>query len=436
MADMKLSTKTFKTLVIILIAAAAVLLAGIIAIYAAPGLLGGLNSVLHPDAAQNQSAAEETGPWGLKSFAWEYQNQSFTADVEITKEVYQSQNKALGTDLTGYILSDATAPIASQIAAQASALNFDDRQTADLAIAFARSIAYGTDDETGHPSTYPRTPAVTLADGTGDSEDLTILASALLENLGFASAILSYPAIEQNSIHVPHAAALGVPGTQTDEGPLYNLSNRTLETIWIADTAEKGWPAYAYYIENPQILPAPSFASGKIPAASNKETLPTANLLDIPEHSIPTDSSWLTWRGKAAAFYESGWRSSGISWTTDDIWKLYEHYLTISTDQKTGEFTAGSLWRLSYTVNILPDTTVNGMTPYSNANIVLYRIVNETPVLLETFGWQGTSGADPRGHSLVYPPGDYAVGVFVRNVDVTVDVEFGEQPAGMIAGGI
>ncbi len=440
MAAAKLNRKTFQTLIIVFGVLICILIAGLIFISAGPGL-----SLLHPENTSGTTEpGTETGPWGTKTYTWDWKNTTHSAGITVSKEQYQQFNTGQpGANLTGYVISSGDgnilASLSSQISGIAARNNYDEKETVDLVIAFARSLPYAIDTETGHSAEYPRTPIVTLADQTGDSQDLTILTAALLKSMGYASALLSYPAICENGILVPQAAALGIPGTSDADGPVYSCDNQTFETVWIADTSAKGYPAIAYYIEQPEISVIP----GRTAASSAKDTLPTAETFSIPKTVIDPGTSWNTWRGKSAAFYESGWSSSGIIWTANDPWKLYEHYLSIadvpsmvSTPWGTTEYTTNTPWRLTYTVNVLPKDTINGMTPYSNADIAVYSLETNSPRLLDTFGWQGTSDASTRGKSPMYPPGEYAIGVFVRNVDISIAVEYGQQQQTAYTGGI
>ena len=63
------------------------------------------------------------------------------------------------------------------------------------------------------------------------------------------------------------------------------------------------------------------------------------------------------------------------------------------------------------------------MTPFSSADIAIYDMSSGDPVLIETLGWQGTHSADKPQTSPVYPPGKYAIGIFVRNADVKITVQ-------------
>ena len=462
MADVKLNKNTFKILVGVMIAVI-ILLVGILIIhFAAPGIIAGITGLFGPDEPVPGIEEEEEGPWGDKTYSWKYQGQTLSAYAVISKDIYKKYNTSFGKNPSSYIIANdedgAVRSIASAIQRAASQYGYSGQDTVDCAAAFVKSLSYKTDRETGHTGSYPRTPVVTLAEGVGDSEDLSILAAAILDSLGYSAAVISYDDITFNQKQVPHAAALGIPGTSNAEGPVYNLTKNTvskdIEIIWVADTASKGYPAAAYYIEEPAIYPAPNFWTGKTADSTVSASLPTAEIYQIPDLTYIPDISSNTWKKEMSEYYKGQWYDTHVKWNSSASWKLYEHYFTVQPTPyaKPAEdgVLPGALWRLNYTVtptvsgnvgveelNIttssgggfgsLAQKTVEldftGMTPYSSAEIAVYDMASGEPVLLDTFGWQGTASADKNQTSPSYPPGKYAIGLFVRNANVDITVQ-------------
>ena len=456
MADVKLNKNTFKILVGVMIAVI-ILLVGILIIhFAAPGIIAGITGLFGPDEPV-PGIEEEEGPWGDKTYSWKYQGQTLSAYAVISKDIYKKYNTSFGKNPSAYILAndedDAVRSIASAIQRAASQYGYSGQDTVDCAVAFVKSLSYKTDRETGHTGSYPRTPLVTLAEGVGDSEDLSILAAAILDSLGYSAAVISYDDITFNQKQVPHAAALGIPGTSNAEGPVYNLTKNTvskdIEIIWVADTASKGYPAAAYYIEEPAIYPAPNFWTGKTADSTVSASLPTAEIYQIPDLTYIPDISSNTWKKEMSEYYKGQWYDTHVKWNSSASWKLYEHYFTVQPTPyaKPAEdgVLPGPLWRLSYTVTPTVDGIVGveelhtgefdlsvektveldftGMTPYSSAEIAVYDMASGEPVLLDTFGWQGTASADKTQTSPSYPPGKYAIGLYVRNANVDITVQ-------------
>ena len=437
MANVKLNKNTF-TIIIGIMIAVMIIMAGILIVnFAAPGLISGISGIF----SENEPIIEEdeTGPWGEKVYSWSYRNADFQTQLSISKEAYKNSSKPIGGyDLAGYIVDDETQTIrilAGNMEQLAAEQSLSDRDTVFFVVSFVQALTYEPDTISGHAANYPRTPTVTLAEGIGDSKDLSILASAILNEMGYAVALLNYPDINLGGVYVPGAAAIAVPGENTVVSPVYRISSgqttRPLEVIWIADTASLGFPEDAYFIEEPEIIPASGFWNGRI-IEKPEAILPTDELYQIPDLDINLDVSSNSWEWNAEQFYEKKWYDTSISWTSKDAWVLREHLLTVtpmpdSEPSKDGVL-PGSLWRLSYTVTpTIPLVTDDGryadMTPFSSADIAIYDMSSGDPVLIETLGWQGTHSADKPQTSPVYPPGKYAIGIFVRNADVKITVQ-------------
>ena len=457
MADVKLNKNTF-TIILGVMAALIVIMVGILIVhFAAPGLIAGITGIFGGDEPAIEEEEEE-GPWGDKVYSWTYSGEKFQTELFISKEAYKNSNNPLGGyDLVGYIIDDEEGTVsilASNLKRLAAQNGLSDRETVDFVVSFVQSLTYSPDKTSGHNTAYPRTPTVTLAEQTGDSKDLSILAAAVIDKMGYPAAVLSYPANNFGGTYVPSAAALAVPGDSNKNGPVYNITRgdtvKTLEVIWIADTAKLGFPDVAYFIDEPEIITAKNFWTGKSFKDAAGPSLPTAEVFGIPDLEYIPDVSWNTWKKEMSEFYSAKWYDTKISWKSSASWKFLEHTLNVRptpTAKESEDGTLpGSLWRLSYTVkptveglsgvesimtgefdSMGNEETVEidftGLTPYSAVEIAVYDISSGEPVLLDTFGWQGENSADSIQTSPVYPPGKYAVGLYVRNADVEITVQ-------------
>ncbi|MDO9522165.1 MAG: hypothetical protein Q7J08_00415 [Methanocorpusculum sp.] len=243
MASIQLSKKTFRNLIIgmgivIVITVAAIIFFG----------NGGFSLFTPEQIVENpEDIVEETGPWGAKTFEWEYNGDENSVTVLVTKDAYKMYNTDFGgtdipQDLYNYIIlsgdDGCIADTAWQLSNIADANTYNSEETINLVCSFVKSLSYQTDSETGRSSEYPRAPVVTLADETGDSEDLTILASALLEEMGYGSALLYYPLKYDRLTIIPEATALGLVGTDPANGMVYRV-NTTYPLTTISISAEK-----------------------------------------------------------------------------------------------------------------------------------------------------------------------------------------------------
>ena len=451
----------------------------------APGLITGILGSVIPGLAPEDPAGtgeEEKGPWGEKVYSWTYQGVKYQTELSISKLAYKNSNNPVGGyDLSRYIVDDddrTVRHLTSNLERLAREHKLSDREVVDFVAAFTTAITYSPDKTSGHAANYPRTPTVTLAEKTGDSKDLSILAAAILDTMGYSVAVLNYPDSNFGGTYVPGAAAIAVPGDSTVNGPTYNITRGTepepFEVIWIADTAKLGYPDVAYFALEPEICTAPHFWSGKDYKEVQKSTLPLAETFHIPEITYVPDVSWNTWKKEMSEFYAGKWYETKVSWKSSASWKFYEHIFTVQPTPaslaKPSEdgILPGSLWRLSYkvtpTVNGLVGketlsqeeeeeeegksssgrsglgsifegaikkltgsesvtVDVTGLTPYSAVEIALYDMSSGKPELIDTFGWQGTNSADSIQTSPVYPPGKYAVGLYVRNAEVEINVQ-------------
>ena len=457
MADVKLNKNTFTIILGVMVALIVIMVGILIVHFAAPGLIAGITGIFGGDEPAIEEEEEE-GPWGDKVYSWTYNGEKFQTELYISKAAYKNSNNPLGGyDLAGYIIDDQDGTVsllASNLKSLAAQKGFSDRETVDLAVSFVQGLTYSPDKTSGHNTAYPRTPTVTLAEQTGDSKDLSILAAAIIDKMGYPAAVLSYPANNFGGTYVPSAAALAVPGDSNKNGPVYTVSknsvNKTLEVIWIADTAKLGFPSVAYFVDEPEIITAKNFWKGKAFTEKADDSLPLAELFHIPEITYEPDTTWNTWKKEMSEFYSAKWYDTKISWKSSASWKFYEHTLNVKPTPTAKEsedgILPGSLWRLSYTV--IPtvkenvgveiigtgvfdsmgnektiDIDFTGLTPYSAVEIAVYDISSGEPVLLDTFGWQSTHSADSIQTSPVYPPGKYAVGLYVRNADVEITVQ-------------
>ena len=456
MVDIKPNKNTF-TILIGVMAALIVIMAGFLIVhFAAPGLIAGIGGIFGGDEPVIEE--EEEGPWGDKVYSWTYNGEKFQTELYISKEAYKNSNNPIGGyDLAGYIIDDQDGTVsllASNLKRLAAQKGYSDRETVDLAVSFVQGLTYSPDKTSGHSTAYPRTPTVTLAEQTGDSKDLSILAAAVIDKMGYPAAVLSYPANNFGGTYVPSAAALAVPGDSNKNGPVYNITRgdrtQTLEVIWIADTEKLGFPDVAYFIDEPAIITAKNFWTGKAFEEAAGPSLPTAEVFGIPDLEYIPDVSWNTWKKEMSEFYSAKWYDTKISWKSSASWKFLEHTLNVRptpTAKESEDGTLpGSLWRLSYTVkptveglagvesimtgefdSMGNEETVEidftGLTPYSAVEIAVYDISSGEPVLLDTFGWQGENLANSPQTSPVYPPGKYAVGLYVRNADVEITVQ-------------
>ncbi len=532
------------------------LLAGMIIIIAAAGILIGLKLGGFLDSPStgpgtddwytNTSGDEEEGPWGDKTFTWTYDGKDRTLSCYISKEIYLEyqygiRDAELPKDLISYAVHQGDGGVIQTVAAELESIagkaGMTEQQKLDLVFSFVQSIRYQTDTESGRSAAYPRTPVGMLAEETGDSVDHAVLASALLTQLGYGTAVIYYPATYDRLTIIPEAAALGmVVSAPQNDRPTYsalttapakpltfvprqtgfypvsgtaafgkpagagsadgwyagdgtwksknysgtlgkatytpatgmfsadavprlpdNFSDAVTYQIentgwylpvspyWMVDTASKGTPQAAY--------------DGIVPVISADDALwqgkPKASLLPYEEQMAETlllhsatgvSFSPKQWQTNTSAYYTNTWYPSGIGWTAEDKWRLYQKFLeikdvpsTLYTPWGTAEHTAPVPWRVSYLIQKMDeDHSEEEMTPYSDLRIAVYAVEDSGALtLITTGGWQGQYSAEKYQTIGPFSPGRYAIGVFVRNAKAEISIEYsGKDSTTSYTGGI
>ncbi|MDE2443888.1 MAG: hypothetical protein O0X49_05845 [Methanocorpusculum sp.] len=457
----KLDKNTFKWIMIAMVAVIVVMV-GLLVFHAAGGF-----SFLQPEPTPTPppggTTEEETGPWGDKSYTWEYNGVSHTLNLYISKEIYQRyQHGISGTllpeNLTDYIITAGDGGVVADTAGQIKRIitqqgYTDDADIAGLALAFSQSIPYQTDAETGHSSAYPRTPAVLLAEQIGDSTDHAVLAAAILKELGYGCALLYYPPTYDRLTIIPDATALGLISDDDSDRPVYTAALANTSTtlpvapFWVVDTNTKGVPVAAYNGITPEIFTEESFWTGKhyTPTDGKYPALSLTDTLLLKESNNLTFSP-RDWQQEVADYYADSWYPSGIGWSMQDKWQLYQQFVTFEdvpatlyTPWGTAVHNATVPWRIVYQITGMDDDAQKDMTPYSDVRIALYSYNEQTGTadLIKVFGWQGLYGADKYQTVGPFSPGSYAIAVFVRNAGVDITLQYhGKDGTSAYTGGI
>lgn len=157
----------------------------------------------------------------IRDYAWAYKGTVWNVHLAIPKDYYQLYRDRPHDRLenyAAYALSDYDRGYLKGLIR-----NFQDAgegknytETDDVlnVLAFVQSLPYATDKATTGYDEYPRYPTETLVDGGGDCEDTAILAAALLNEMGYGTAL----------IRLPGHMALGVKGSDDYPGSYYTYN--------------------------------------------------------------------------------------------------------------------------------------------------------------------------------------------------------------------
>ncbi len=223
-----------------------------------------------------------------KSFAWEYDGNQWTWDLDIPKGLYDAYREvSVATrtrdGLQGYgFLTTTKDPYimaaAEEFNESANQMGYGSFDQVSFVLAFVQSLPYTSDDVTTGHDEYPRFPIETLVDDGGDCEDTSILFLTIVQ-------ILGYDAVY---INPPEHFAVGVLGDNlegtyyTFKGETYYYCETTGDGFRIGDIPEEYADQEVYiitmnqrdqYVPDVEFVPAPEPTSD--PTDSTTTTTPT-----------------------------------------------------------------------------------------------------------------------------------------------------------------
>ncbi|MDI6888114.1 MAG: hypothetical protein QMC78_00245 [Methanocellales archaeon] len=170
-----------------------------------------------------------------RHYEWKYDGTTWTLDLSIPEalyEHYRNKPRPTTTDYSVYVTDPYDdhylETLAEKFEEIANTQKYDRYEEACFVLSFVQDLPYATDDITTPFDEYPRYPIETLVDMTGDCEDTSILAAALLDMIGYDIVL----------IELPNHMALGIAGGEEFYGTYY-LDNGT--EYFYAETTGAGW---------------------------------------------------------------------------------------------------------------------------------------------------------------------------------------------------
>ncbi len=169
-------------------------------------------------------------------YAWTYDHDDWFWDLPISLELYvtywersRPTTWASWADMARDAEDDAyLIELALMINETAQDAGFTERETVNFVIAFVQSLPYAADNVSIPGNDYPKYPIETLFERGGDCEDTSILAAALLDQMGYDVALL----ILYNANHCAVGIAIDSSGSYYEyEGTQY----------YYIETTGEGW---------------------------------------------------------------------------------------------------------------------------------------------------------------------------------------------------
>lgn len=149
--------------------------------------------------------------------------------------------------------------LARQFEETAAAENLDTKGTVELVLKFAQGVTYTTDNVSTSSDEYPRYPLETLFEQAGDCEDTSLLAAAVLTEMGYDTAFLLFEKFDHMGlgIYFPEEWGVKMYGNSWVHGDGDDVIEDGERRYWYLDTSGDrsiGWappeyggtPAYVY----------------------------------------------------------------------------------------------------------------------------------------------------------------------------------------------
>lgn len=165
--------------------------------------------------------------WKHNGIQW-----SCSLNIPVTLYRYYQGRAHQSDDMVQFVLSDYDRDCVRSLVASfregGVKANYSDRDNMGNVISFVQSLRYVTDPVSKGEQEYARFPIETLVDGLGDCEDMAILATTILHEMGYDVML----------VILPDHMALAVACNERHEGTYYEYENRRYYYLEVTNT---GW---------------------------------------------------------------------------------------------------------------------------------------------------------------------------------------------------
>ena len=140
----------------------------------------------------------ETGGGFTQDYTWQYAGRTYEVALDLhpaTYATFRRRERRRDYDLfaSDYHGKPFIGKVTRKLAEQGRTSGLSRAEMQHLVVSFVQNLPYTSDEVTTGYDEYPRFPYETLYDKGGDCEDTSILASALLHELGYEVALLLFP---------------------------------------------------------------------------------------------------------------------------------------------------------------------------------------------------------------------------------------------------
>lgn len=179
-------------------------------------------------------SVEKKGDQYVVTHQWSYRDRQWSCHLSISVDLYRYyQQRAHQSDqMVEYVLSDhdrqAVQSLVSSFREGGSQVGYSSSDNMRNVISFVQSLRYVTDLASKGEDDYIRFPVETLVDGVGDCEDMSILAAAILHEMGYRVLL----------VQLPEHLALAVNCGSELSGSYYNYQGSRYYYLEVTNT---GW---------------------------------------------------------------------------------------------------------------------------------------------------------------------------------------------------
>lgn len=216
-----------KNLIIILIIVISLSLIYVLNIFIVTSITGNAIQTLMQEIDPKKSAVIDH-EWNYNGEKW-----SLSFSIPDYSDFYKQRERKREYDLFASdpyddkIIND----LAYKLHALGKSRELSDKEIAYLVTSFVQSLPYTADNISNPSDEYPKFPYETLHDQGGDCEDTTFLASALLEKLGYHTALIIF--------NEDHNIGVGIDCVRGPQSYVFEFEGTNYCYL---ETTEKNWP--------------------------------------------------------------------------------------------------------------------------------------------------------------------------------------------------
>lgn len=144
------------------------------------------------------TVVEKRGTYTI-THEWMHNGRPWTCEIKVPVSLYRYYQRRVhkSDDMVQFVLSDYDRQYVRSLVTSfregGESAGYTDRDNLSNVISFVQSLRYATDMDSKWEDEYVRFPVETLVDGVGDCEDMSVLAAAILHEMGYDVMLVALP---------------------------------------------------------------------------------------------------------------------------------------------------------------------------------------------------------------------------------------------------